>query len=633
MKASCSFMSMSINRAIDFAKASRNIALVPKIESFDFIEVLKSQIRCVNNLRVSSSAPMVVLDLPFTTIEQNIRKVVLSDKQWLEENMLCLLSNAVKYSQDNTSVKVLLSLERADTSYAVDPHTGKKVTALFAPLPTITAAAAATGHSARVVLNMPDEHSGDECDDGGAADTPVEPAGILGGVLSTMKYFQNQFTTVPVPSHNTLQESTTTNTRAAIGDAEIMYIEPESFSISGTGTGSGVDAAIAQNRSISGGCGADGKRIGPTGSGVNRPREARKRTPGSSRHTSRPTSKRGSFSSAALWTDMLRITVEDSGPGLSEEAMEKLFHNQAVKQGQRFTGGTGLGLFSLAKRTEALGGRCGVHARDDGKPGCVFWFAIPYRPDETVSDLDSSMLEERDAYIQSRHPSLIAADLSPRSSYELSLVLSPSSSVEGLGKVSDAAGVDLVGIDGDQSKRDAGKASSSNSPIQSHSNSDGECSLSQGESRPCDSQQRFPRTLRTPSSASIIGAPAAVPAATNGLRVLVVDDAPTILRMVSRTLEERGFIVDTAKNGAVALEKMVRANLALGAAHADSAAEPRATATATATADADAGVDRAYDVVLTDIQMPVMGKYSNLLSVLFLAFYRRFFFTLTPICC
>jgi hypothetical protein len=54
---------------------------------------------------------MVVLDLPFTTIEQNIRKVVLSDKQWLEENMLCLLSNAVKYSQDHSTVKVSVSLE------------------------------------------------------------------------------------------------------------------------------------------------------------------------------------------------------------------------------------------------------------------------------------------------------------------------------------------------------------------------------------------------------------------------------------------------------------------------------------------------------------------------------------------
>jgi hypothetical protein len=45
--------------------------------------------------------------------------------------------------------------------------------------------------------------------------------------------------------------------------------------------------------------------------------------------------------------------------------------------------GTGLGLFSLRKRIEALGGLCGVHDRDDSLPGVVFWFTFPYRPDLT----------------------------------------------------------------------------------------------------------------------------------------------------------------------------------------------------------------------------------------------------------
>jgi hypothetical protein len=44
---------------------------------------------------------------------------------------------------------------------------------------------------------------------------------------------------------------------------------------------------------------------------------------------------------------------------------------------------TGLGLYSLRKRIAALGGECGVRARDDGQQGSVFWFSFPYRPDHT----------------------------------------------------------------------------------------------------------------------------------------------------------------------------------------------------------------------------------------------------------
>ena len=56
-------------------------------------------------------------------------------------------------------------------------------------------------------------------------------------------------------------------------------------------------------------------------------------------------------------------------------------HPIPPQQAQRAAGGTGLGLYSLSKRIEALGGRCGVRNRDDGLQGSVFWFTFPYRPD------------------------------------------------------------------------------------------------------------------------------------------------------------------------------------------------------------------------------------------------------------
>jgi CheY-like chemotaxis protein len=75
----------------------------------------------------------------------------------------------------------------------------------------------------------------------------------------------------------------------------------------------------------------------------------------------------------------LRVEVEDTGIGLSDEMMNNLF--TPFKQAQRLAGGTGLGLFSLSRRVDAIGGRYGVINRRDGQQGSVFWFEIPYKPD------------------------------------------------------------------------------------------------------------------------------------------------------------------------------------------------------------------------------------------------------------
>lgn len=74
----------------------------------------------------------------------------------------------------------------------------------------------------------------------------------------------------------------------------------------------------------------------------------------------------------------LVMEVLDCGAGLiSEEDLQKVFLEPA--QAVRYTGGTGLGLYSLAKRVEALGGDYGATKRRDGKSGCIFWFCIPWQ--------------------------------------------------------------------------------------------------------------------------------------------------------------------------------------------------------------------------------------------------------------
>jgi CheY-like chemotaxis protein len=84
--------------------------------------------------------------------------------------------------------------------------------------------------------------------------------------------------------------------------------------------------------------------------------------------------------------DKVRITVEDNGVGIEAEARPKLF--EQMSQVQRMTvGGSGLGLYSLSKRSEAIGGSCGVDDRSDGKHGASFWFEIPHQEvDEKIQN-------------------------------------------------------------------------------------------------------------------------------------------------------------------------------------------------------------------------------------------------------
>jgi signal transduction histidine kinase len=75
----------------------------------------------------------------------------------------------------------------------------------------------------------------------------------------------------------------------------------------------------------------------------------------------------------------VRVEVEDHGIGVSELQRENLFRPFARAQNQ--AGGTGLGLYSLANRIQALGGAFGIEGRIDGTHGSLVWFTFPYRQD------------------------------------------------------------------------------------------------------------------------------------------------------------------------------------------------------------------------------------------------------------
>ena len=204
----------------------------------------------------------------------------------------------------------------------------------------------------------------------------------------------------------------------------------------------------------------------------------------------------------------LRFEVQDTGVGLSDDAMQSLFN--PFKQAQRLAGGTGLGLFSLANRVEALQGKYGVKHRPDGEQGSLFWFTIPFRPDE-MSD----------------------------------------------------KGACITRSDSD--------------PVRSG-----------------------------PSSVNSVGASGGPQSGNPHLyKLLVVDDAPLIVKMTTMLLQRKGHTVEHAVNGVDALEKLlVRA----ADAHSSETPSPIAAGGCPASPSHSWVMPPAplYDVVLMDLQMPVL---------------------------
>eukprot|EP01031_Cornospumella_fuschlensis_P027793 gene27793-33568_t len=236
---------------------------------------------------------------------------------------------------------------------------------------------------------------------------------------------------------------------------------------------------------------------------------------------------------------VLKVEVEDVGIGMSEQAMLELF--SPFKQTQRLAGGTGLGLFSLAKRVEALRGQCGVCRRRDGQRGSLFWFTIPYRPDE------DEMFKRTDA---------------GRS-------LSRVQSMDSIGDVSNLQSINADSI----------LYPGASSPIRPDTN------LSNQQISTTD-----PLGVDAASTA-ILPTLSATHNAPTPFHILLVDDSPAVLKMMTMMLMRQGHLVTAAENGAVALDALT--------ASGQFASLPGDLRVASAPSSR-------FDIVLMDLQMPVM---------------------------
>jgi signal transduction histidine kinase len=210
MAATSQFMTMMINRAIDYSKASCGIDLMPVYRNINVVDAIEWSIRCVRSLQ--DNIPIILQPLPPEMV-----RTCITDGQWLKENLLCVLSNAMKFSYSGT-VEIAISFVEEKRRLPVRRQSDGR----------------------------PDE----------TTSTPAFP----------------------------------------------------------------------------------------------------------------------------LMRKMVRYQVTDCGIGISPEMQERVFQPLTRSSTDRHSGGAGLGLYSLSKRVEALGGNFGIGPRPDGREGTVCWFSEPYRP-------------------------------------------------------------------------------------------------------------------------------------------------------------------------------------------------------------------------------------------------------------
>lgn len=502
MKNTNAFMLMTINRCIDYTKASKGLKLIPKFETIDLMDTLLLPLNCMKDIQQRVAIHLF-------PIPDEVCSHIITDRQWLQENLLCLLSNAVKYSHEGiVTIKIELHYRERD----MDEELLK-------------------------------------------TSEIVDEQNVEGGNYYTWRD----------PKRNKQEK-------------------------------------LLDRYS-------------------NKPKE--------------------DVNSAMK--EYLRVEVEDTGIGLSEDAMETLFN--PFRQAQRLAGGTGLGLYSLAQRIEALQGRCGVSKRRDGGEGSLFWFEVPYRPDHQFArHLVSKRVADRsgsvDFQASVRNPNRVG-----ETNYSRTFV--PELSKPPLAKIDSMAMTVQTDVNGHIGSllEEIQRKPTTQPPsivatfeslalgVQSDRNAGGDVDHGEedvisvnlqepnlsGRSRPANKPKVLISPLELPDAISqeppetpvavtaitttVMSAPTPTPTATtaatpstttdspvpvasdgfpSGLEILLVDDSPAILKMTSMMLKRCRHNVTTATNGVEAIKAVQDCMQIRG----DS--------------------NNPFDVILMDLQMPVM---------------------------
>lgn len=206
-------------------------------------------------------------------------------------------------------------------------------------------------------------------------------------------------------------------------------------------------------------------------------------------------------------SQFLEIQVQNSATvNLTGSQLKRLFDRPSFDIDNNFNtstvGGMGLGMYCLAKRVKALGGDFGARRRDDLLPGTIVWFSVPFPPAFT-SDHERS----KSFSVLARKSSIAHMNSSSSRSTKFEQNIgtgiqeSPNSSLH----INTQTSVHISNV------------SNKNNPTSGLSSLTADFSL-------------------------------------DDCHVLVVDDAFSILKVVSQMCKKKGAIVTQAKNGSQAVE-------------------------------------------------------------------------------
>ena len=271
-----SVMLMALNRCIDYSKASNGVVLVPTMKSVCLEDALTHLVSLMSN---QQSRVTVQCD----PLDSEIASTVITDGQWLKENIQCLLTNAAKYSREGCCVRMSIALiDQPFSSFSEEEQVVGKAT-----------------------IDLVKQQST--------------------WSMNLFDSFRSTFAVLPS------------------SDEEIHFDELDHYLVDKKGSDTDIEAASGDD-------------------------------------ASRGDASRSDVSSNP--SQHLLVEVEDSGEGLSLEERAKLFQPFCMGVDQDNGSSAGLGLFSLARRVDALHGRYGMRSRSDGQQGSCFWFSFPYLPDD-----------------------------------------------------------------------------------------------------------------------------------------------------------------------------------------------------------------------------------------------------------
>jgi CheY-like chemotaxis protein len=98
LMSTCWFLNLTTNRYTDYSKIVHSVHLIPHLVILDLREIIGTSVNCFHDLKDGREC-----ELKIDYIDDSIVSSVETDQQWLQDNLLTLLSNAMKFSRSGTT--------------------------------------------------------------------------------------------------------------------------------------------------------------------------------------------------------------------------------------------------------------------------------------------------------------------------------------------------------------------------------------------------------------------------------------------------------------------------------------------------------------------------------------------------